>query len=311
MEPQLVPVAIIRFPSERITQRWKTPPDECKHQSDPETKTFRGCGVRITADLSGPMQGTPVILLHGGGQTRTAWGKAMDEGARRGYRMISPDLRGHGESEWAADGDYSLAAGVGDLSCIISQFDRSPFIVGASLGGLIGLAYAGLGRRLRGLILVDVAPNIESQGAERIQKFMRSAPDGFASVEEAADAVASFLPHRTKPSNANGLKRNLRLGPDGRYRWHWDPRILNGRDVQEARSLRESARSIRIPILLVRGRLSEVLSSAGVHDFLRLAPHAEFIDIENADHMVAGDQNDAFNEAIFGFLDRQAPRSAA
>jgi non-heme chloroperoxidase len=272
----------------------------------PETLRFPGRGVEIVADAAGPKDGRPVLLLHGGGQTRQAWGGALREGARRGYRMISADSRGHGDSGWADDGDYSLGAYVADVSRIVEQLERPPALVGASLGGLTSLAYSGHGGALSALVLVDVAPRVERAGVERIGGFMTSAPNGFASLEEAADAVAAYLPHRPRPKDASGLMKNLRRRDDGRLHWHWDPRMMS-KDPEgwaEMEFLREASQRLAVPSLLLRGRMSDVLSPEGVDDFLSLAPHAEFVDIAGADHMVAGDRNDAFNQAVFDFLDR-------
>jgi pimeloyl-ACP methyl ester carboxylesterase len=274
------------------------------------TRRYKGRGLEIAVDEAGPKDGPVVILLHGGGQTRHAWGGALRQGARLGFRMISADLRGHGESGWAADLDYSIDASVADLRAMIDDIGQTPFIVGASLGGLIGLIYAGEGGPVRGLVLVDVAPRIELNGAARIGAFMRSAPNGFASVDEAADAVAAYLPHRPRPKDTSGLMKNLRLRDDGRYHWHWDPQMFDGRDLRDPERLHRAARALTAPVLLVRGGLSDVVSPEGAKEFLALAPHAEFVDIAGADHMVAGDRNDAFNAATFDFLQRQAGKHA-
>jgi pimeloyl-ACP methyl ester carboxylesterase len=269
-----------------------------------EVRRFQSGDVEIACDVAGPSDGAPVILLHGGGQTRGAWGGALAEGARRGFRMISADLRGHGESGWSPGADYGMAAHAGDIAALAAACPAPPFLVGASLGGMASLSYAATGGRLAGLVMVDIAPSVNSAGTEKILAFMHSAPDGFASVEEAADAVAAYLPHRARPKDTSGLLKNLRLR-DGRYYWHWDPRMFQyGRGPRDTDGLREAARGLTVPTLLVRGRLSDVLSQDGVDDFLRLVPHAEFADIAGADHMVAGDRNDAFNDAVFAFLER-------
>ena len=260
--------------------------------------------VQIAADAAGPADAAPVILLHGGGQTRGAWGGALAEGARRGFHMISADLRGHGDSGWSPDADYGMAAHAADIAAIAATLPAAPFLVGASLGGMASLSYAARGHALAGLVLVDIAPTVNRAGTDKILAFMHSAPDGFASLEAAADAVAAYLPHRPRPKDTSGLMRNLRLR-DGRYYWHWDPRMFGeGRGPRDVDGLREAARQLKVPTLLVRGRLSDVLSPEGVEDFLRLVPHAEFADIAGADHMVAGDRNDAFNDAVFDFLER-------
>jgi non-heme chloroperoxidase len=268
-------------------------------------RRFQSQGLEIVADEAGPEDAQPVLLLHGGGQTRAAWGGAVAEGARRGFRMLSADLRGHGESGWADDGDYNMAAHAGDIRAVADALGQAPFLVGASLGGMSGLAYAATGGPLAGLVLVDIAPQVNTAGTDKILAFMHSAPDGFANVDEAADAVAAYLPHRPRPKDTSGLMKNLRLREDGRLRWHWDPRMFGpDRGPRDTGALRDAARDLTVPTLLVRGRLSEVLSQEGVDDFLGLVPHAEFADIAGADHMVAGDRNDAFNAAVFAFLER-------
>ncbi len=271
---------------------------------------FEGAGVRLAADVSGPEDGKPVVFLHGGGQTRGSWGKALSAVAQRGYRGISLDLRGHGESGWSPDGDYGIERYAEDVGAVVGALGKPPILVGASLGGLASLVAVGeMKAPAAGLVLVDVAPRIGSTGASKIGAFMNSAPNGFASLDEAADAVSAYLPHRPRPKNTSGLMKNLRLRDDGRLHWHWDPAFLKSvrpdalahRDRLEA-----AARGLTLPTLLIRGGLSEVVSPESARDFLALVPHAEFVDVAGADHMVAGDANDAFNSAVLDFIDRHA-----
>ena len=275
---------------------------------------YQGAGVTIVADAAGPAAGTPVLFLHGGGQTRQSWGNAIVEAARRGYRAISLDLRGHGESDWSPGGVYGMDLFAADLRAVIGALARPPVLVGASLGGLAGLIVAAAPPpAVAGLVLVDVATRIEEGGTREIGSFMTSAPDGFASLEEAADAVSAYLPHRPRPKDVSGLKRNLRLREDGRYHWHWDPAFINRRSDRarpDPALFEDAARALRVPTLLVRGGMSKVLSPEGVREFLALVPHAEYVDVAGADHMVAGDANDAFNDAVFAFLVGHAPAVA-
>jgi len=276
---------------------------------------FEGEGVRIVADVAGPQDAPPVVFMHGGGQTRQSWGHAITQAARRGYRAISVDLRGHGESGWSPDGQYGLDAFAGDIRKLMATFSQPPVLVGASLGGLTGLTLAASPPpEVRGLVLVDVAVQLEEEGTREIGNFMGSAPNGFASLEEAADAVAAYLPHRTRPKNTSGLMRNLRLREDGRLHWHWDPAFTRI-DPELAKSfsagLEAAAKSLKLPVLLIRGGRSRVLSSQGAQAFLKLVPSAEFVDVAGADHMVAGDANDSFNEAVFAFLAKHMPVAAA
>lgn len=267
-------------------------------------------GQRIAGDSWGPTNGPLVLLQHGGGQTRHAWkhvGVALGEA---GYWTISFDARGHGDSDWTADG-YSQDAMVADLEALIVQLGHPrPVLVGASMGGGTSLVAVGEDRvDATALVLVDIAPRIEPAGVQNIQAFMSMKPGGFESLDEVARAIASYQPHRKTPASLAGLAKNVRLGTDGKFHWHWDPRFLEASrslDLRQAR-LEECGRRLTLPTLLVRGGLSDVLTEHGAEEFLRLAPHSEYVNVEGAAHMVAGDRNDKFGQAVVDFLARAVP----
>jgi pimeloyl-ACP methyl ester carboxylesterase len=275
----------------------------------PHPVSYRSpAGVTLAGDAYGDPSAPPVILLHGGGQTRHAWGGTAAALGRCGRHAIAIDLRGHGDSDWASDGDYSLEAYAADLRAVAGGFAERPAVVGASLGGMAALLAEGEGQGgvASAIVLVDVTPRVQPGGVERIISFMTSNPDGFATLEEAADAVAAYVVHRPRPKDLNGLRKNLRLGDDGRYRWHWDPRMMTGdRRVSGTRDidrLERAARGLRVPTLLVRGRMSDVVSEEDARAFLTLVPHARYADVSGAGHMVAGDRNDRFTDAVVEFL---------
>jgi non-heme chloroperoxidase len=265
-------------------------------------------GLALAADAWGDPAAPPVVLLHGGGQTRHAWGGTAEALAREGWHAVAVDLRGHGDSGWSPDRDYSVEAFVTDVRACAAHFTSRPVLVGASLGGIAALIAEGEATDplCSALVLVDIAVRIEPEGALRIIEFMKARPEGFANLDEAADAVAAYLPHRERPRDLSGLARNLRQGADGRLRWHWDPAFLEPgrgpRPGQDTARLERAARALRVPTLLVRGRLSDLLSEAGARQFLALAPHARFADVSDAGHMVAGDRNDLFTDAVVSFL---------
>ena len=283
--------------------------------SVPRPVAFTGAGGnRLAADL---WEGGPrvALLLHGGGQTRHAWEDAARRLAAAGWTVVSLDQRGHGESAWSANGHYTFGDFAQDTGAVAREIARrfglKPVIIGASLGGIAALLAQGeAGEPLcEALILVDITPRIDPSGVAKITGFMRRhAEDGFASLDEAAEAVSAYLSHRRRPASIEGLHKNLRLSPDGRYRWHWDPRFLDGtRSVStdpkqtEQRTI-AAARALRVPTLLVRGGRSELVAERHAREFLDLVPQARLVDVSEAHHMVAGDRNDAFTTAVLAFL---------
>jgi pimeloyl-ACP methyl ester carboxylesterase len=277
-------------------------------------------GLTLAADVGGPEDGPTVVLLHGGGQTRHSWSGTWRALVDAGWRAWSVDLRGHGDSEWAPDGDYSLDAFAADAATISAALPRPPILVGASLGGLsamVAIAEAPVQADVAtAVVLVDVAHRLETVGRDRIGAFMTSNLDGFATLDEAADAIAAYNPHRPRPTDLSGLAKNLRQRDDGRWYWHWDPAFVLGKfgSADETRAsvvdpgrLAKAVDALRVPALLVRGRSSDLLSEEGARDFLDRVPQAEYADVAGAGHMVAGDRNEVFNQAILGFLERHRP----
>jgi pimeloyl-ACP methyl ester carboxylesterase len=275
------------------------------------TITFTGHeSVQLSGEAWGNESNPPVLLLHGGGQTRFAWGGTARELAAAGWYAVSLDLRGHGDSAWAPEGNYDIDAFAGDAAAVASTFSRPPAVVGASLGGIASLvAQADSGDSLfSAVILVDIAPRMEPEGVSRIISFMgNKLEEGFATLEEAAESIAAYMPHRPRPKDVTGLQKNLRLGEDGRYRWHWDPQFMIGKRPpaasREPERLVRAAQSLRVPTMLVRGRMSDICSEEAAQEFLALAPHARYVDVAGASHMVAGDRNDVFTRAVVEFLE--------
>lgn len=278
----------------------------------PRYQRFEGFeGISLSADVWGEDSAWPVLFMHGGGQTRHAWGGTARELAAAGWKAVNLDLRGHGDSGWARNGDYSFSTFAADCIAVCDQLGKPPVLVGASLGGVAAILAEGNSDRTvsSALVVVDITHQTNRQGIERIKDFMRSGLGGFASLEEAADAIAAYTPQRKRNTNPAGLQKVLRLGADGRWHWHWDPKFLE-RDRSEVPSpdfqdLFEVALAhVRVPTLLVRGVLSDVVTEEGVRDFLAKIPGAKLADVTGAGHMVAGDQNDSFSGAVIEFLEK-------
>lgn len=284
----------------------------------PESFSTPGVGgVRIVADRLGDPLAPAVVFLHGGGQTRRSWGRAAAAVAERGWQAVTVDLRGHGESEWSEDGDYRVSSFAGDVLEVLRHLPPRPVLVGASLGGFTAMLLAGelSPNTVRAVVLVDIVPEMNPSGATRIHKFMYDRMEsGFDSLDEVADVIQEYNPHRRRPSDLDGLRVNLRRRGD-RWYWHWDPKFIDGTsalppiEVTEVDRLYAAVEAILrndVPMLLVRGQMSDLVTEERADEFLSRFPEIDFVDVGGAGHMVAGDRNDVFAGAVVEFLARHA-----
>jgi pimeloyl-ACP methyl ester carboxylesterase len=281
-----------------------------------ETFTTSGVdGTRIVADRLGDPAAPAVVFLHGGGQTRRSWGKAAAAVAERGWQAVTVDLRGHGESDWSEGGDYRLTSFALDIQEVLRHVPPQPVLVGASLGGFTTMLLAGeiSPGIARAVVLVDIVPNMDESGANRIHNFMADRmKSGFESLDEVADAIAEYNPHRARPTDLDGLRTNLRRRGD-RWYWHWDPKFISNiaslpptevADVDRLNAAVETILAGGVPMLLVRGQVSDLVSQERADEFLARFSQVEFVDVRGAGHMVAGDRNDVFADAVLDFLNR-------
>lgn len=290
-----------------------------------------GDGLTLVGDEWGDPANQPVLMLHGAGQNRHAWKNTAETLIDRGYFVLTVDARGHGDSDWCTQSKYNSEHSGRDTLALVDHLalqrqlladaDRlPPILIGASMGGMAALSAQHLrgGDLFRALVLVDIAPGFAFEGAARIINWMASNPDGFATLEDASDAMAAYNPHRPRPKELSGLTRVLRHGEDGRWRWRWDPNYILSKpgfaagDAELMRSHMESmndrllnaARDVAAPLLLVRGGQSDLVTEAVAQEFVAQVPGAEYFDVQHTGHMVAGDDNDAFTAAVLDFLER-------
>ncbi|PKP82751.1 MAG: flavin reductase [Alphaproteobacteria bacterium HGW-Alphaproteobacteria-18] len=237
---------------------------------------FRGfAATTLRAEISGSPEDPAVLLLHGGGQTRRVWEDAARALVKAGRHVINLDLRGHGDSDWPQDGRYDFDAYVEDLRCVLSQLPVRPVIVAASLGGWIAAATLGEdgGHLAAGLVLADAPPEISAKAARKVGDALR--------------------------------KRSARSEPGQR----WDPRFLDAMNLEAAtRRVVAAAPNLKIPVLFVRGALSELTEAEAAGRYVNQIEGAEFAEIRDAGHMVAFDRSDLFNATLLDFLERRVPR---
>ncbi len=275
---------------------------------------LQGAHGAVLAATRAPGRRAPVLFAHGFGQTRGAWTATADALNAAGHATLSYDARGHGDSDWnASDLPYHGDQFTDDLIVVAGELPRPPVLVAASMGGLFGLmAEARWPGLFAAMVLVDITPRWETRGVERILAFMSAHPDGFASLQAAADTISAYMPHRPRKSE-DSLRALLRPGKDGRWNWHWDPRLVDelARDSEQHQGvIAEAARQVQCPLLLVSGGRSDLVSPQTVEEFMALVPHAQHVHLPEATHMVAGDDNNAFTAAVLNYLDA-LPSAAA
>ena len=267
-------------------------------------------GVTIEFDLWGEVKEDAILFLHGGGQTRHSWNTTADKIIQTGGCAITLDLRGHGDSDWSDDGEYKLSDFSADVAYLIGELEIQPALVGASLGGLVGIYLEGKYRpgSISALVLVDIVPNMNVAGADRVKDFMlEHSKTGFTSLLEVSELLSKYNPYREKSSDLDGLKKNLRKRGE-KWFWHWDPMFISSErgeknpDMRNPKVLNELCSNISVPMLLVRGKLSDLVTEVEVDEFLRRYPSASFADVSGAGHMVVGDKNDVFAHEIIEFL---------
>ena len=286
-------------------------------------RQFRGSGgLMLAATTWGDEGAPPVLLLHGAGQSRNAWRHTAQALAEAGRYAIAVDHRGHGESDWPELADYEFSHYADDIDQLLQQLTGPPLVIGASLGGIAALVAQGRSpeQRYEALVLVDVTPAMQFSGVRRILGFMAAHPDGFESLEQASVLIADYT-GRPRPASPEGLRSVLRTdAATGRWRWHWDPRFLDDklhvldhpqaevRAEQVRRELEVAAARVRVPTLVVRGERSDLVTPEAVRALVDIIPGAQYVDVVDAGHMVAGDDNDRFTSAVLHFLGVQDDR---
>ncbi len=276
----------------------------------PEQVRLPGDGLSLVADAWGDPGAPPVLFFHGGGQGRGSWRGAARAVAAAGYRGFSVDLRGHGDSGWADDGDYILDAYARDVERLLQVFERPAALVGASRGGQAALV--GGSRhpdRVSLIMLADVGPRISTSGVAPIKRFLHRSLEGFATVDEAADALAELW-NKPHVADASGLARVMWTNAEGRLVWRWDPRSVSPEylnPASETALIEAAAARVRGPVVLVKAEHSELLTEEGVALFRRLTPQLIVTEAQGVGHMFTGDQNDAFADQLLGHLKTFAP----
>jgi len=243
------------------------------------------------------------VCLHGGAQTAHSWDD-FAPAVRGDYHVYALDQRGHGDSDWAPDGDYSRDIQCEDVEAFVSALGLSPFILtGLSMGGINAITYAArYPEKVRALIIVDVGPEIETRGRENIQNFTRI--DELDSFEAFIERAHRFNPRRSLDNLRQRLSHNLKQLPSGKWTWKFDQQRLNAgiRSGIGPEGLWEDVRKIRCPTLIVRGGESDILTPEAAQRLQAVIPNSKLTVVPGAGHSVMGDNPVGFNAAVQEFL---------
>lgn len=249
-----------------------------------------------------------MLLLHGGGQTSHMW-DTFAESMGGSLHLIALDQRGHGESEWEKSADYSPDAFQSDLDIFVSSLGLAPLhLCGLSMGGLNALLFAGRRpQNVLSLTLVDVAPRISTEGAERIREFYRGAAE-FSDFNQFVEYAQEFNPRRTREQLHGSMQHSLRRSEDGRWNWKFDLRLLDTQDWGSrgtVERLWQAVAAVQCPALIIRGGASEVMDEPTAVELAQRFHDGRQLTIPSAGHSVVGDSPKAFFLAMQSFLRQQ------
>ncbi len=247
----------------------------------------------------------PLLCLHGITQTAHSWDEVAADLSSH-YRVLCFDQRGHGDSDWAPDGDYTRQTQAADLDAITDTLGLSRFILaGMSMGGINSITFTVRHpQKVRAVIIVDVSPEIQVKGVEHIRNFIQ-APDELDSFEEFVERAHQFNPRRSLDNIRSRLSYNLKRLPNGKWTWKYDKALRSGERSFQASTLLnlwDDVRAIRCSTLIIKGGESDILSEESAVKLQQAIPASRLAVVPGAGHSVMGDNPAAFVAAVRSFL---------
>lgn len=259
---------------------------------------------------SAPASRPPLVCLHGFAQNAHMWDfTALALADRR--RVIALDQRGHGDSDWAPPDEYSLETMQRDLAALVDALGLERFIlVGLSMGGRNAFTYvAAHPEHVHALVVVDMGPEVNRKGVERIQGFVAQ-QDVLDSFDAFVERTLRYMPHRQEWMVRGSLRHNLKQLPDGHWTWKYDQALRETArhglpsSEQGPEQAWQAWRSIRCPTLIIRGAESDILTRDVAQLMERELPgRGRLVEVPNAGHLVPGDNPRAFEAALGTFLE--------
>lgn len=249
----------------------------------------------------------PLLCLHGITQTAHSWDEVA-EALSAEFRVICLDQRGHGDSDWAGDGNYSRQEMASDVEAVAAALGLSSFLLcGMSMGGINAITFtAAHPQSVRALVIVDVSPEIKAEGVQNIRSFIQ-ASDVLNTFEEFVERAHRFNPRRTLDNIRSRLRHNLKQLPSGQWTWKYDTALRSpnrGFQASALGNLWDDVAKIRCRTLIVKGGDSDILSAEAANRLQSAIPGSELVVIPGAGHSVMGDAPGAFVAAVHPFLHR-------
>jgi pimeloyl-ACP methyl ester carboxylesterase len=277
------------------------------NEFEPSHKTFETPELTMHYLEWGSPEAPTVVLLHGFAQTAHSWDLVSLSLADR-FHVVSVDARGHGDSDWAPNAEYSTADHRRDVRALVKHLDTSPLtLIGLSMGG--GTAYSSVAENpddYRAVVIVDTGPVGDPIGRDRIQNFARL-PDELDTLDEFVERIHAYVPDRPIEQVRATVVYNVRENSDGKWTWKYD-KVL--RDPERPRKgipegqAWEYLSSINCPALLIRGAKSDVLKPDTALKMKSTMKDCTFATVDKAGHLVPGDNPVGFIAVVGPWLDR-------
>ena len=248
----------------------------------------------------------PILFLHGGALTAHTWDLCC-LALRDEFHCLALDQRGHGDTDWAPDADYSIAAQREDVRGFVDKLGLDRFILaGMSMGAINALAFAiHHPEKLSHLVIIDAGPEIRRPGSRRIRDFVNGGANP-ESLDAIIERALAFNPRRDPKILRRSLMHNLRQQTDGNWVWKYDRKRFQQMDrdahTAERRALADGLAKITVPTLVVRGAESDVFHKEDAERLAQRLPDGRYVTIPRAGHTVQGDNPKELAEALREFL---------
>ncbi len=270
-----------------------------------QDKVLDADGMRLHYLDWGNDAAPPMLLLHGFSGHAHTW----DTFARAvcgAFHLLALDQRGHGDSGWAKDGAYTVDDHASDIAAFHDHLMLDPVVlIGLSMGGRNAMMFAAIHPgKVEKLVVIDIGPDINPRGAERVRRMAAEAPEAFASVDEAAAYLRGYYTHASDAMLRQRVEYGLKRLPNGTYTWKYDKalREQRRRGTTPAVDLWPIVRRLKVPTLIMRGAESDIFTAETAQRMEALIPDGRFVEIPGAGHSIPADAPEAFEKAVREFL---------